>query len=366
MDNTFIVDFTSSEKQFIYSEGVNKGHSLSYSKVNRCLFLSSDAKQLYHNICDYAYGDKKDCYPSHTSLLIELGWGSTKLKQVMAELKASNLITTKAVVGKPTVYNITDLNNVTMLYHSETVYAVISSYKGNRMVTHELLLCLVNKYKESVLFTEVSASSKPTDYREQINKWFGEFTSNQDKEPAPVTEPTAKTEKKGFIPTPINTEGVTLSSDEGEGSRKPKGSVVKRGLNSFDDESQAVDMNDSTSKWSYLHVYKYYTKKYFDTLGNYPNCTVADSVTLKRVMRVKEVTRVIKDIDTFFELDFFVGKSLKSMCSAYIQGVLDEYARSGRLPSTKPKQVTAITKDKELKDWEEGLDDIFIGGGASE
>ncbi|MFF2480261.1 helix-turn-helix domain-containing protein [Paenibacillus sp. NPDC058071] len=126
MDNGhFESRFLSTEQDFIYNFGVNRGHTLSYLKINRCYFLSAEAKQLYHNICDYAWGDKRNCHPSQSILRLELGWSRSSMDKYMKELRESGLIHCESLgVNKPLLYHIAELRTVPCIVHSELIHRV--------------------------------------------------------------------------------------------------------------------------------------------------------------------------------------------------------------------------------------------------
>lgn len=385
MDDLFLIEFASTEKQFIYNEGVNRGHSLSYSKVNRCLFISAEAKQLYHNICDYAYGDKRDCYPSHQSLMFELGWGNTKLKEVIKELRDVSLIDVKSVPGKSSVYVIREINLVPTLYHSEMIYALAKYARENSIYDTKAFQKKVGDYKKSDLFKEVSTSNNPTTFKEVIFDYFfnnenSKFNDSDDKrdehgtndteEPVAVETPKASSTtpkpRRGIniVPTELNGLNRTGESDS-ERPIKKKGNseeLVKKGLNSFDEDSSKADLSAPRESWGFLHLFKYFNRKYEEKYGNMPMSTVVDGRNLKRIIKRKQPLRVITDIDNYFALEVFTSHSMKGFCGQWVQSSLDTYLNSGKLPSyknTTSTQTPTIEKDSELVEWEKGLDDIF-------
>lgn len=380
MEDLFLVEFASTEKQFVYNVGVNRGHSLSYSKVNRCLFISSEAKQLYHNICDYAYGDKRDCFPSHQSLLFELGWGQTKLKEVIKELKESNLIKVKNIPGKSSIYSIQELHKVPALYHSEIIYAVINLLKSRNSYDHKDFIKKFNEYKKSDLFKEVVESGDPTKYSDILMNHFCSIKEESEQMDEPSikeeskqsSEPSIKEEKEvakkqrrrgvNIVPTELNELDRTGEHEPVTRKSKKSTEPIKRGLNSFDEDSSNADLSLPKEQWGFLHLFKFFNKKYEEKYGNLPMSTVVDGRNLKRIINRKSPMRVITDIENYFALETFTTHSMQGFCGQWVQSTLDTYLNSGKLPSYKTNtgvQTPSIEKDKELSDWSEGLDDIF-------
>lgn len=382
VEDLLLIEFASSEKQFIYNEGVNKGHSLSYSKVNRCLFISAEAKQLYHNICDYAYGDKRDCYPSHQSLMLELGWGNTKLKDAIKELKDVDLIKVKTIPGKSSIYSIQEIHLVPVLYHSEIIYALINYAREHSIYDIKSFQKKLNEYKKSNLYKEVVESRNPMTFNDEIFNFFFNESTEVD-EPVNVNEP--KDEPKeddvkeevevpnvkpnkpkarrgiNIVPTELNELDKTNEHEPKKPNKKPNG-LIQKGLNSFEEDSSKADLSEPREKWGFFHLFKYFNHKYEEKYGNLPMSTVVDGRNLKRIIKRKLPLRVITDIDNYFALDAFTGHSMQGFCSQWVQSSLDTYLNSGKLPTYKKNTSTPtpdIEKNAELQEWEKGLDSIF-------
>lgn len=348
--------FASDEKDFIYNFGVNKGYSTSYSKINRCYFLSSEAKQLYHNISDYAYGGKRDCFPSQTILKAELGWGNIKFDNALEELKEAGFITTTSRAGKPLLYRINELHKIQMLVHSELIHAVRKEYQDM-----DEFFPLLAKYKESDICSEVSKAMNPFDFKENIYGWFEEELEGHE-HPVRAEEPVVEKKPPGSVPVPtvIRVDGDVKRGSLDDNKRTPKKGVPLA----------EIPIED----WGTNEFVKYFKEQYLKKFETNYVPIKGEAGSMKRIVKGKVdgleehlVAKVKGDlkshIENFITLDFFETKTMRIFSSNYSQTILDGYLNSGKLPSYRvsegAKKNNAPTNDQALKDWASDLDGIY-------
>ncbi len=343
----FDVRFASTEKEFIYNFGVNRGHSLSYAKVNRCLFLSDAAKQLYHSLCDYAYGERKDCYPSQALLRLGLGWSKQTLSNHLKELEKMGFITIeKEGFGKPAKYNLQELHKIPALYHSEIIYSI----RPTSTEELEKFYTAVAEYKKSDLCREVMESANPLAYMEQIKLWFKTFlgldnTSNSSEEEK-VEEVKEKSSKsnKVKLTTPKVFKVDPLVQEE-----NPMISKKKRRRLSY----KEIDVED----WNTNHFVAYFEDLYQEKYHAPYITTKADRGAMKRLLNSGKSKAMLKQhIENFISLDFFEAPTITSFSSSYVQAVLDTYLSTRRLPTFKRKS-NHVGKINE--EWARGLDELM-------
>lgn len=165
----------SKENEFIFSFGVNKGYQNSTQKIDRCYFLSDKAKQLYRNICHYAYGDKRDCFPGQVSLRDELDWSKGTISTYLNELISLGFIqTVNHGANKPLTYSIVELCNIPLLYHSEMIHKIRLTLN----IEGEIWIKLKKLYAQSPLYDEITQSADPLSFYKQVLKWFEDSKLN--------------------------------------------------------------------------------------------------------------------------------------------------------------------------------------------
>lgn len=344
--------FASSEREFIHNFGVNNGFTESYSKVNRCYFISSEAKQLYYNIKEYAYHGKRDCFPGTDTLRAELGWSKERLSKYLKELNDVGLVTSKKRFGKTTVYTIEELHSITALVHSELVHEIRTIYYKGKS---EDFCKALTHYKKSELFDEVTKAENPIEYKEKIAKWFIEFTYSDEEEEVVEEEPKVETEEQPKEedveeqPKPI---GVPLPKlfkvgdlNREEDSKKPK--------------KKSPDPNKvPVEEWNTNHFAKYFEQQYYAKMKVPYLTTKEDRGALARVVKNKGNNEVLKQhMDNFIELDFFETKTLRIFSSNHSQSILDNYLNSGKLPSYRVNK--GEDKHQASSDWDSQLEGIF-------
>ncbi|WP_426455481.1 helix-turn-helix domain-containing protein (plasmid) [Paenibacillus sp. S-38] len=334
----FEVRFNAREADYLYNHGINRGHTLSYSKVNRCYFLSAEAKQLYHNLCSYAWGNKRDCSPCQTTLRTELGWSKYTLDTYLNELRNAGLVwSTTQGVKKPLVYNLADLSTVPAIVHSEIVHEIRKDLIGG---SNEEFYRALKAYKDSELYKRFLAFHEDPwqsddsvvhfiaeirNWFEQIMKGITEAPDRPSKEDPPhivqiaQEAPETATVQRRKPTGPSSTADVTAASD-------PEG---KRGKGS----KKAHDPEDADT-WTSHHFYVYFAEMYELRYKSAYLTTEKDRALFGRLLRGRnnEKRTVRQYLDSFMELDFFQTKTLAIFCSTHSQSVLDAYFHTGKLP----------------------------------
>jgi hypothetical protein len=346
-----VIKFASTENSFVYNEGVNKGHTLSYSKVNRCLFLSPGAKQLYHNVSEYAYNDKRDCFPSQAALRLQLGWSKPTLKDYTDELRAAGLITvTQKHVGATYNYHLVELHMVPILAHSETVYEFIEPFKYEG----DDLLETVSAYRESDLFRK--AENDPTEYREQIREWIESnivrVSSERLDRSMEKLRSTQASEQITMVLKPMsgipnlvlpNTAGVERSASPED---KPKRGGGGKRSSAFKD----MQVED----WNTNHYLAYFESKYLEKLKLPTIIGMKERGIFARLLALYETAEtkgVLKEkIDIYIREDFFTPKGISGFCSSMTQGYLDMFLLTGSFERGKQsKLVPVVDEDDEME-----------------
>ena len=339
MEEVFEVKFASSEKEFIYNSGVNRGHTSVPLKVTRCLFLSDGAKSLYTHLSAYAYGDKRECFPGQSVLKMELGWENQKFDKYLNELREVGLIKTVRRAGRSLLYLLEELHQVTILVFSELVYQVFSENRGD----DEKFRKAVKEFKKSDLFSKVIGSVNPIIHKDPIHDWFASYMKGDEQptsiEETPKPKPTA-------IPGvfSLDEDVKSVKDPDKQPSKKKKGSTFRE---------------LSVDEWNAHHFWSYFEDKYIEKYKLPPASKyMAEVSALKTLVNVKKDKQVVKThIDNYFDLDHFDGwsRSVFSFSSAAVQQKLDHYLNFGSLTSYKSstgKQstVTKIDGDKEWID----------------
>jgi biotin operon repressor len=300
------IEFTfTNENSFIYTFGKNRGHTLAYSKVNRCLFLSSEAKLLYLCICEYAYSDRRDCFPNQASLRLHLGWSRSTLSKYTKELRRVGLIQIKQErIGSNYVYHIPELSTVSTLVHSEVVYLVLEAFKGR-----DNLVEAVEAYAKSDLFSSVTSCSSVT-HTARLTRWFAEFFSGEMLKAE--EQPPAPTRPKFRIH-----DGIDRSaSAEDKPVRKKKVPADIAFL----------------PEWNVHHYASYIEKKYLAVV-KLPMVSVnlGEKAALKKLIELHKGMEesLVKKIDLYIESETFSPKGVFNFCSNYVQQLLNSYLTTG-------------------------------------
>lgn len=326
MEN-FSLEFSSSEKQFIFKFGVNKGYTISYNKVNRCLFLSCGAKQLYLNLCAYAM--ESESFPNQALLALELGWSRPTLNTYLNELKEYGFIVQKSNgKNKPAIYELVELHKVPLLIHSELVHSFIREYNIVQTDILDKMYQIVNEYKESDLFKEVQSSDNVLSYKDRIYDYF--YSRLFGKE---------KNEEKQELQKVINNSVSIAVWDLGEVERESEDKTRrKRKVRHYKD----VPFDE----WNTNHFCYYFADKYKEKFGVPYIVTNADRAAMKRLLEEKPRELVKQYIEIFLKEDYFQVKTIKGFASNFVQAVLDSYIKFGRLPSYKNNEDKSQEKDE--------------------
>ncbi|MGG1615624.1 hypothetical protein [Paenibacillus sp. NRS-1781] len=159
---------------------VNKGTSQSLVAIDRCIFLSIGAKQLYRNLCQYAYGNKKTCYPGQALLMLELGISSATLDKYLDELREVGLITTSRYSKGTLLYKLENVWEPFCLHHSEWIWMMIELIRSDpdsySRVSNTQIKKIVYEYKRSELYNDSFdyCNENMGEYVQRICDWFSE------------------------------------------------------------------------------------------------------------------------------------------------------------------------------------------------
>lgn len=328
MEN-FNVEFSSSEKQFIFKFGVNKGYTISYNKVNRCLFLSSGAKQLYQNLCSHAM--EEDSFPTQAMLRLELGWSRQTLNLYLNELKEYGFIVQKSNgKNKPAIYELVELHNIPLLIHSELVYGFIKEYNIVQTDVLDKMYQIINKYKKSALFKEVQNSTDILSFKDKIYSYFYAHLFDME-----VKEEKIELQSRADINNKVSIPLVwDLGMVERENEERPK----KRKVKHYND----VPLEE----WNTNHFCYYFADKYKEKFDVPYIVTNADRGAMKRLLDEKPKELIKQYIEIFLKEDYFEIKTIKGFASSFVQSVLDRYIKFGRLPSYKNNESKIQEKDE--------------------
>lgn len=339
MDEQCEVAFTlSTERDFIYQYGNNRGHSMTYLKVSRCLFLSAGAKQLYQIICEYAYSGKRECFPSQNMLMLNLGWSRPTLTKFTKELVTSGLIMIhQEAIGNNYVYQITELHQVKVLWHSEVTYKVIAEYKN-----HPKLLEAVNEYKNSDTFMQCQVQTKET----LISEWFSVYMGGDKIEKEDSTEK----QQQPVTPAVIH-------------ARPPKVDKVEASLDGAKNVSgrKKIDpKNKDVEDWGASDFCQYFEDRYLEVMKlPMMSATLQEKSAMKNVVSRFEGSKHIlrKKIDIYIEQEYFSPKGIINFCSQYVQGLIDMYV--AKKTFGKAGAASTLTPQVDSKDTEEEMRKLF-------
>lgn len=116
--------------------------------VNRCLFLSIEAKQLYNNLSQYMKGDKKGGSPSQAQVMLELNLTPGMLRQYLDELRTQGMIETVSTTTGVVNFTVAEVVFPMCLKHSELIWRAISSAQASS-IPYESIVNDVNEYRQS-------------------------------------------------------------------------------------------------------------------------------------------------------------------------------------------------------------------------
>jgi len=335
--------FMSSEKEFLNNFGVNFGFVQIHSKISRSYFISSNAKILYTNICQYAYSGKKESFPSQATLRAELGWSKGTLSKYLKELEDVRLISTAKRFGSTLLYYILELNESPALIHSEIIHSARKAYN----IDPDLFENILNEYKTSDLYNEIVQSQNPMAFKESIIGWFKSKSKSVE---VKTQEPQNKVNTK-TIPAPpiIKVEGVIKTSNPDDKKVKAK----------KDRDHNKVPIEE----WNFNHIIGYFEESFQRKFNRIYLTKMDDMAMLKRLLTVENNPIKIKEfIDLYFELDYFSVKSVKNFCSQFTQSTLISYKTTGRLPYQKKDKKKYEDLDSDLDPRLKALDAYLFDG----
>lgn len=300
--------FQSSEKEFIYNEGVNKGHCTLPHKVSRCMFLSGHAKVLYTIIISYAY-NKKECYPTQSTLCVRMGGiEKSTLRNYIDELEFSNLIECKTNQSRRNiVYTINEINNSSVIYHSEVLQSLLvdNGIKGDQE------LKFLKHYKKCDLFHRINYDGFSMSFLDDIKNEILEFIGG------------AEEPEKEEVIEPLDPRLSML-----------KNNVMVDQKDIVIGDSIEPRKKDNSSKMTHVML-EYFQDKFFNTFGFGYTKTEADRKSLLRIVKSKNNPDHIKKmIDVFIEnkQGIFQKISILDFINSKNQSLLDSYIMYGKYP----------------------------------
>lgn len=322
MEERFTTRFASSEKEFLTQFGVNFGFTQIHSKVDRCYFLTSDAKALYHNLNQYAYNGSKECFPSQALLRAELGWSKNSVTKYVEELRKKGFIKTIRHPGRPLMYLLEELHTVPVIAHSEIVHEIRKELFGSD--EREVFANSLADYKDSEVYTTVSQESDPNAHKDKVRQWFVQWQGETH-----VEEPGQSMPEQPKPPQPsgrrkpqiIREEGVEKVGDP----TKPE-KAKRKGVSKNPDEAPVED-------WNTNHFRAYFMRQYQEKYHSAYSWTEEDQKTMHKMRETKGDNSALKEaLDKFFSIDQFAPKTVRLFGSTNTQAVLDEFTRTGKLP----------------------------------
>jgi hypothetical protein len=352
--NEFSLKFASSEKEFLYNEGPNRGHSLTYSKVNRCLFLSSEAKQLYTNISEYAFNGKRDCFPSQLALRLQLGWCKNTIRKFTYELRDARLIALERTGGGNYVYHLSELHTIPTVAHSEFVHEVLEQYRKEH---GENTFKALETYKKTSLCDK--ANKNPVGHEATIEKFFQAYFAGETL--LPVSEPVVykpQPEIPQHVPgmprritaAPVNADEIRREADPS----KPEKASSGRKHTSW--------RNVPVEDWNTNHFTSYFADKYLEVMklpmigaGMKERGQLKKLIDLYGEMEVegkpyngRELLK--RRIEVYIDSDFFSPKGISNFCSNFVQGMITQYLNTGSFDRKKQSNLAPQEDSQETKD----------------
>jgi hypothetical protein len=150
----------------------HKGTSQIPQAVNKCLFLSKEAKQLYSSLCQHMYGEKRYSYPSQALLMLELDVAPATLNEYLKELREQKMIRTTFLPAGNLKYILEDIWRPFCLRHSEWIWLLIEEVRKTKDLTYQQIKKDVKKYRNSELYNEVVSSFNGHEHIQLLFEWF--------------------------------------------------------------------------------------------------------------------------------------------------------------------------------------------------
>lgn len=335
--------FANSETEFVLNGYVNRGFTQTPNKVNKCLFMSAVAKQVYNCILSYAYQADR-CYPSQDTLCAELDLSKPSLIKYLKELVGHGFITTYKNNGRNSEYCINELHKLPVVLHSELIHLI---RKANKRLFRGNFSAIVAEYKKSDVYKEVAESDNPAKLFGKINLWFRdnyedfEDVTMEDEE---VAEPVVEILVPEIpLEDAIITKKTATPENTSKGNRKlppvspsTQVDVEKEGKRT---KKKGKPLNEiPREEWGTNELVRYFEDVHKAETGVVYVPTMADRAMMKKLLDNKASDEIVSDIELFMANDFFNIKHVKTFCSSYVQSVIVSYKRTGKFPDFSKKK----------------------------
>lgn len=322
------------EDEFRHLWGLNKGFSQAWKKVDYCLFLSTNAKQLYRNLSGYVYEGNKECFPAQDLLRLGLRWGKSRFSEALDELRDKGFITTeKRGFGKSLGYHFEELRTVRLLYHSEMIWGIARQFGW---MDRDRFNSIVSDYEETDLFKEVNNAENPLLYEDVVVAWFLNNLGQPPQEEESVEEQQETNEppksKTTVIPRVFQLD-KDIQTEPETGKRKP----TARNYKDLDPQF-----------WNTNHLCQYFRDAYEREFGfKYPGGDSGKELgMMKRLLELREDSALIKThIDNYMKLPQYPMKVITGFCMSHVQSNLDRYLKTGEAWGESNEQVGKPIQD---------------------
>jgi hypothetical protein len=347
------ISLCNKESDFIYNYGFNKGVKNAVTKVWRCLLLSSGAKSVYQDLSLYAYGEKRSCYPSVDRLSLDLDCDVKSIVKYTNELiEAGLIVKLQGSDGKANRYGLAELQTVTILKHSEILYAIVPmSAREIRSFKKKL-----KAYKESELYYKIQASGNPDTYREEIQAWFDNYVLDESTNGAGEQGSVVKIidnsiQKRLHMAGQFAPEYDGMVKEEGIGKAKAK-PKAKTGKYAYKDKA--------VSEWHCKDFLAYYNDTHEELYGYAFGGGEAEEGMLKRLIFNKGNNEHVKSqMDVFLRHpEVFETLSIHNFVFSKNQALLDAHVRDGKFPAYIEKKV----RKEDGATSGDSIDDFFLKG----
>ncbi|MGA4519174.1 hypothetical protein ACPA0F_18110 [Solibacillus silvestris] len=333
MEEFIEVRFASSEDEFIYQSGVNRGHVQIPLKIVNCLLITSSERHLYDLLRGFMYGEKRSCFPSIEVLLGLSGWSRTTFKKHLAGLIKADLVDYTVREGTTNLYILKEVHKSTTIVHSEMLHQIREELFG-RMAGR--FYSLKDNYMESKLYIKIRDAVNPLEYYDELKSWFaaGGFVNlpQQEEKNEPTIEETPKSPSIEQSPAPnknnllikmaANAKKMTAITGDEELKKvaDPDKEVKKK-------KSKASDYKLlSLEEWNIHHFFRYFEDTYVEKL-NFPMAVHKGDLAQLRALLERYKNENLKSrIELFFESKHFekVTKNIYSFSSAFTQSKIDK------------------------------------------
>lgn len=126
MDNAPVL--VSSEKQFVYHDAYNRGHSQTPRMVKACIGMSPQAKAVYEYIAMFVYEEGKKSYPSVNRIALATGISARRVSKYINEVRDLGFINIiERGFGQTRLYSINDMDKINLLHVSECVWKAVDA-----------------------------------------------------------------------------------------------------------------------------------------------------------------------------------------------------------------------------------------------